>query len=445
MVWMDAFTIGVIGSSVAAGHDNCAYDAYEAQLERQMAPIWALARAKFRVKNAGQGGGCQDSFRNQIWCVRAMLGDDIDVGHYSWTYFEAGRPARVEHESFIRWLLMMPKAPAGWILNAGGSKQTTCLEEALHNTPDMAPKYGKFGFNTLCIVTGVDAHGYPGLKWGAVGDGMHNTTRYGQNETEARRQSLGVFFRNWHPGPLGFQVTADAFAYYYLEAMLRALDLIAKVVPESADQAAVAAKHSELVTKWPKTPPLFDLKQLGVPLYCDATFCNGPEPPGCSNYELPVFGKGAVVVLKMNDELNPFNDKYDPNTTWKLYRAPASDLIPREEKSLPYCGHADQCGGWQAAGGSAAGWITFRLPRMHVGRVVVCINADKGKAFLTANTVFMIEKETLHPTEADEVYSKCLEVQREFPSTTTNTKGHLHLGVFVNSSTTITVSHVITF
>jgi len=278
-----------------------------------------------------------------------------------------------------------------------------------------------------------------------VGDGMHNTTRYGETEPTERRDSLGVFFRNWHPGPLGFQVTADAFAYYYLEAMLQALDLIAAIVPEEATKVAVMMKRVELVAKWPKEAPLLDLKKLGAPLFCDQKFCNGPEAPGCSNYELPTFGKGAVVVLKMNDEMNPFNDKYDASKKWTLFKAPDSDLIPREEKPLPMCMHADHCGGWQAVGGSAAGWITFRLPRMDVGRIVVCANGQPGKSFLAANTVFMLETETLSPVASDEVYGKCLVVQSEFHSSMTDAKGHLHLGVHVESETAVTISHVITF
>ena len=27
---------------------------------------------------------------NQIFCLRNMVGDDVDVTIYSWTYFEAG-------------------------------------------------------------------------------------------------------------------------------------------------------------------------------------------------------------------------------------------------------------------------------------------------------------------------------------------------------------------
>lgn len=34
-------TVGMIGSSVAAGHDNCAYDSFENQLERTMKDAFA--------------------------------------------------------------------------------------------------------------------------------------------------------------------------------------------------------------------------------------------------------------------------------------------------------------------------------------------------------------------------------------------------------------------
>ena len=67
--------------------------------------------------------------------------------------------------------------------------------------------------------------------------GKHQMTRYGDQavppplpatataaQIAARKKSLGVVFRNWHPGPLGFQVVADGLLYYYTAAMLRALD-----------------------------------------------------------------------------------------------------------------------------------------------------------------------------------------------------------------------------
>ena len=89
--------------------------------------------------------------------------------------------------------------------------------------------------------------------WGQIGDGYHNITRYGELETDPHRRdrlvmgifvvifqpilifnqsrfchrySLGVVMRNWHPGPMGFQLTSDAFTYVYTKALLQALDRI---------------------------------------------------------------------------------------------------------------------------------------------------------------------------------------------------------------------------
>ena len=97
--------------------------------------------------------------------------------------------------------------------------------------------YAKWGVNAVCLQGGLKQLGYVGKKWGAVGDGTHLMTRYGDQavppplpatataaQIAARKKSLGVVFRNWHPGPLGFQVVADGLLYYYTAAMLRALD-----------------------------------------------------------------------------------------------------------------------------------------------------------------------------------------------------------------------------
>jgi len=43
-------TVGMIGSSVAAGHDNCNYDSFEKQLERNFGAALAPAGINFTVK-----------------------------------------------------------------------------------------------------------------------------------------------------------------------------------------------------------------------------------------------------------------------------------------------------------------------------------------------------------------------------------------------------------
>ena len=73
------FIIGTIGSSVAAGHDNCNYDSYERQMERTFGPVWKAAGMKLVCQNAGEGGGCGDDFANQVFCIKQNVSPNIDI------------------------------------------------------------------------------------------------------------------------------------------------------------------------------------------------------------------------------------------------------------------------------------------------------------------------------------------------------------------------------
>lgn len=73
------FLMGAIGSSVAAGHDNCHYDSYESQMERLWGPVWEAAGMKFVFQNGGEGGGCGDSYKNQHYCIKQNVSPDVDI------------------------------------------------------------------------------------------------------------------------------------------------------------------------------------------------------------------------------------------------------------------------------------------------------------------------------------------------------------------------------
>lgn len=133
---------------ISAGHDNCNYDSYQRQLERLLQPVMETAKVfssfpepglsffephrircdnnrtswhlqvQFTVRNGGEGGGCGDSYENQVWCTRSILGDDADLAHYSWTYFENSDVLK-EHEQFLRWNLMMARSPAATFITTG--------------------------------------------------------------------------------------------------------------------------------------------------------------------------------------------------------------------------------------------------------------------------------------------------------------------------------------
>ena len=196
------FLMGGIGSSVMAGHDNCHYDSYQTQMERLWQPVWEAAGMNFVFQNAGEGGGCGDSHQNQHFCVKQNISPDVDIVHYSWTYFEGGS-AHAVHEDLIRWAQMLPKQPIVHILAVGGGDPANMYQELINH-------YAIYGYNLLemrsALVRG--GHDYESEKnrevdpfdrfgWGYVGDGYHDTTRYGEQAEEVRKKSLGVVMRNW--------------------------------------------------------------------------------------------------------------------------------------------------------------------------------------------------------------------------------------------------------
>ena len=57
-----------------------------------------------------------------MWCVRNIAGDDADIIHYTWTYFEGKPDQWAAKESLVRWAQLMNKSPAVHVMNAGGGK-----------------------------------------------------------------------------------------------------------------------------------------------------------------------------------------------------------------------------------------------------------------------------------------------------------------------------------
>jgi hypothetical protein len=56
-------------------------------MERLFSPIWQAANMEFIFQNAGEGGGCGDSFQNQIWCVKQNISPNVDVVHCECCFF----------------------------------------------------------------------------------------------------------------------------------------------------------------------------------------------------------------------------------------------------------------------------------------------------------------------------------------------------------------------
>lgn len=149
------FLIGTIGSSVAAGHDNCHYDSYESQMERTFGPVWEAAGMKLVCQNSGEGGGCGDDYRNQVFCLKQNVSPNIDIAHYTWTYFEAGSTPWVERESLIRWAQMLPRQPPVHVFNTGELPDYVQSDEY-----KLTEHYSKYGYNAFYMQSGLYLGGH---------------------------------------------------------------------------------------------------------------------------------------------------------------------------------------------------------------------------------------------------------------------------------------------
>jgi hypothetical protein len=100
------------------------------------------------------------------------------------------------------------------------------------------------------------------------------------------------------------------------------------------------------------------------------------------NVEQPTYGKHQIFLMSMNASMNPYKEHADATKEgWKMNVKDAGkgNLVPAEEQALEGCAHLDHCAGW-AGNGRKAGWATFRLPRMDVGRIIVCSPSGKQGA-----------------------------------------------------------------
>eukprot|EP00804_Cyclotella_cryptica_P007639 CCRYP_015253-RA/>CCRYP_015253-RA protein AED:0.03 eAED:0.03 QI:1061/1/1/1/1/1/3/215/472 len=452
------FIIGTIGSSVAAGHDNCHYDSYENQLQRTFGPVWEAAGMKLICQNAGEGGGCGDNFANQVFCIKQNVSPNVDIVHYTWSYFEVGNymDALVSRENLVRWTQMLPRQPPVHVLNVEGAVQASDEEK------ELTKYYAQYGYDAFYMRYAYRQGGHDydteaknGLDrfgWHVVGDGYHNTTRYGElEEDEGRKESLGVVLRNWHPGPLGFQLVSDAFALVYSKAILLALDLIEKDIASGNDPRVIwSASKRKIVSK----------KSLPEPLRCDPEYCVVNEVPGCTNYELPTYGVRGARVEDPNDDLNPHKGElqkweiwYEPRDFWHLVSK--EDVVyfqDRDDKEI--CKHLDNCGGISATS-SENGMVVFRLPKMEVGLVSICGccgDTEIAKPMFLNNTNIeiryngaLLDRSTwdLFPN------AKCARLLKRFPTegaAAQTPTGHAYLSVKAldGMEMPVRISHVIT-
>lgn len=112
-----------------------------------------------------------------------------------------------------------------------------------------------------------------------------------------------LFFAIQHPGPLGHQIAADAFAYVYAHGVLMALDIIEADMNsglnildrwfDSQHRRTTEQERDLEQRSLFQLPPITDMNE---PLYCHPLICSTSVPPSCLNYEKPTFGTAGIVV-----------------------------------------------------------------------------------------------------------------------------------------------------
>jgi len=420
----DSFIIGAIGSSVSMGHDNCFYDNYENQLQRFWEPVWKAAGMDLEVRTAGQGGSCGDSFKNQVFCLKQSAGSDCNIVHYSWTYFEHRGEEAPFHDLMFRSAMLLEKSPPAHFYKTGGSWNSQTNRLDCYGGSKLNDDYPGYGYNAICQEAGLTSGGhYTGKEWGRVGDGYHNTTRYGaQVKNKERQDSLGVEFRNWHPGPLGFEYVSDAMANLYSHNVLDAVTLIEEEWAAGRDPRKTFKRK------------LFSIKNdRPGPVYCDPRLCNNEEPPECLNFEIPVFGPHGARIEDPQNNLNPY---LGMKQEWVLKPQPKVDYKMSSKADLLYaekfdpdleCGFPDHCGGIHAPKGPENGHVVFRLPKMTQGIIIVCV-LGKADEFLESEFLNIeIDQKPIDKSTIKSQCQKCMYILDGWPEDLHDDAGHIYL------------------
>jgi hypothetical protein len=105
-------------------------------------------------------------------------------------------------------------------------------------------------------------------------------------------------------------------------------------------------------------------------------------------------------------------------------------FVPKEETGHPECAHPQRCSGWIVPPEKQAGWLSFRLPDLHLGMVAICCGAKGcGRMLIEAGATFLIDGEK--PKEPPEPLwgGKCAQVQAAFEETSAEVPRDLEVSV----------------
>jgi len=100
------FVIGVMGTSVTAGHDNWFNESWSVVLGQWLTPVYTASGLKVEVRNHAIGG---NRYETSAYCAAATVGQDVDAFFFEFNMIFHG-PADA-YEIFIRNVLALPSKP----------------------------------------------------------------------------------------------------------------------------------------------------------------------------------------------------------------------------------------------------------------------------------------------------------------------------------------------
>lgn len=215
-------TVGIMGTSVFSGMDNCYASTYGPTVERALNRLMKPLGVHVNVRNAASNGDGMAT-APQLACSDSIFNlEEIDMMHMFWDMIPQA-PLDVQKGVMDAWLSrnILPfyfSNGQGWSSNEKYLERGVLRSKFRNPSPDPS-RYSKE--DDFPGIKGYHALNpwYRNLKgghWGKHDDGRcHLQTREGFD---------GVFMQNWHPGPLTNQMYSDSFTFYFAKALLLALE-----------------------------------------------------------------------------------------------------------------------------------------------------------------------------------------------------------------------------
>lgn len=352
--------IGVLGTSVVAAADNCFHYAYPLQLGRMLAPLFRLAGSDVEIRTSGQNGDGWTA-DGQTRCLSSILGptDELDIVQFGWWMIPTPVPMMEEATRRLLARGIFPHFSSG-----------------LTNIRDESAKSRYYRLGLMEIANGNwealdEGRWFPALgksHWGRQGDNRcHRQTREG---------APGVLYYNWHPGPLGFQILADHWAYRYTGALASALEMIKAEAEKGAD--ALRSRFPAERRRVTALPSPIDPHT--------AAFNNGYDDVRCAVGQHPSWGTNSNITSWLVDKDAAENPHKGEPQSWRVQQTKAKAWFGRcvqtfagtpgnpEYEHRPDCDHPDD--GFSLVGDRNSGWAVFKLPNLVHGNVYMC-NKEK--------------------------------------------------------------------